>query len=112
MKLFFYCCFVICLAYGLAISSLESVAQISEKGIPESFQLDQKSAIIIPVLKLDSVHVQRMIEDDKKFRIDNRYGVVQPCDINIKDVGVKTEIQGKGTIWQYKIESKDAYSLG
>jgi len=112
MKLFFYCWFIICLAYGLAVSSFEAVAQISEKGIPESFQLNQKSATIIPILKLDSVHVLRMIEDDKKFRIDNRYGVVQSCDINIKDAGVKTEIQGKGTIWQYKIESKDAYSMG
>jgi PKD repeat protein len=112
MKLFFYCCFIVCLTYGLAISSLEADAQISEKGIPESFQLDQKSAIVIPTLKLDSVNMQKMIEDDKKFRIDNRYGVVKPCEINIKNVGVKTEIQGKGTIWRYKIESNNAFSLG
>ena len=112
MKLFFELRFIICLTFGIAICSLEVNAQLSEKGLPESFLLKQKSAIIIPSLELDSVRVQKMIEEDQKYRIDNRYGVVQQCDINVKEAGIKTEIDGKGTIWRYQIESKDACSLG
>ncbi len=82
------------------------------KGTPESFLLSTKKAHLIPVMKLDSVHIQRMLKEDKEFRIDNRYGVVQQCDIDIKKEGVKTEVPGKGTIWQYQIESKNAYSMG
>jgi len=53
-----------------------------------------------------------MLEEDKKLSIENRYGVVQQCAINIKESGIKTEIRGKGTIWQYKVESENAESLG
>jgi lysyl endopeptidase len=94
------------------IYSFKTTAQVSVKGIPESFNLSLKNAIKIPVLLLDSVHVQRMLEEDKIYRIDNRYGIIQSCNINIKEAGVKTEVAGKGTIWQYKIESNDAFSLG
>jgi len=93
-------------------SSVTSHAQISEKGLPESFQVELKDAVIIPSFLLDSVHVEKLMAQDKEFHIDNRYGVVQPCDINIKEAGVKTEIQGKGTIWRYKIKSENAVSLG
>lgn len=103
---------IISLFFFFAIYSFETTAQISIKGIPESFTLSLKKAVKIPVLKLDSVHVQLMLEDDQKFRIDNRYGVIQQCNINIKDTGVKTAVPGKGNIWQYKIESKNALSQG
>lgn len=112
MRLIFICSYVACLVVGIVIIPFEADAQLSVKGIPESFYPGRKDAQIIPVMALDSVRVQKMLEDDKKFRIDNRYGVVKPCDIDIKEAGVKTEIAGKGTIWRYKIESKDAYSLG
>lgn len=112
MRLFINCWFIISLTFGIVLSSFDANAQLSEKGIPESFQLVQKKAVLIPTLKLDSVRVQKMIESDRKFRIENRYGVVQQFDINIKEAGVKREIEGKGIIWQYKIESNDAYSLG
>jgi len=103
---------IIILFYSFIIYSKETTAQVSVKGIPESFNLNLKKAIIIPVLQLDSVHVQSMLEEDNKFRIDNRYGVIQTCSVNIKEEGVKIEIPGKGTIWQYQVESKDAFSLG
>ncbi len=112
MRLLLYCSFVFSLTFGIAINCFESKAQVSEKGLPESILLEQKQALIIPTMKLDSVRIGKMHEEDKKFRIDNRYGVVKPCDLNIKEVGIKTEILGKGTIWQYKIESENALSLG
>jgi PKD repeat protein len=107
-----YCWFVFCLTFGIGINCFESKAQVSEKGLPESFLIEQKQAVIIPVMKLDSVRFGKMLEEDKKFRIDNRYGVVKTCEINIKESGISTEIRGKGTIWQYKIESVNALSLG
>ncbi len=112
MKLFFNFWFISFLFLGIATCSSEASAQIMEKGIPESFQLLQKSAQIMPVLELDSVHVQKMLEEDHQFGIDNRYGVVQQCDINLKEAGIRTKISGKGTIWRYQIESKDAFSIG
>jgi len=112
MKLFFSIWFISFLFLGIAICSSEASAQVMEKGIPESFQMQQKSAQFIPVLELDSVHVQKMLEEDRKFGINNRYGVVNQYDINLKEAGVRTEISGKGTIWRYQIESKDAFSIG
>lgn len=112
MRLLLNCWFVISLTFGISINCFESKAQVSEKGIPESFLIEKKSALLIPTMKLDSVPIGKMLEDDQKFKIDNRYGVVQQCEINIKEAGIKTEIQDKGTIWQYKIESKNAWSLG
>lgn len=102
----------ICLTFGIGIHCFESKAQIREKGIPESFLFEQKSAAIIPVLKLDSVQVGKLLEEDRKFRIENRYGIVQTCEVNVKEAGIKTEIKGKGTIWQYRIESENATSIG
>ncbi|MBA4410609.1 MAG: hypothetical protein C0397_14455 [Odoribacter sp.] len=103
---------VLNLTFGMGIHCFELKAQVQEKGFPESFSIEQKSALLIPTLKLDSVHVEKMLEEDQKLKIDNRYGVVQSCNINIKEAGIRTEIQGKGIIWQYKVESEDAYSLG
>lgn len=104
--------FLICLTFGIGIHCFESKAQIRENGIPESFHFEQKSASLIPIFKLDSIDVGKLLEEDRKFRIENRYGVVQTCDINLREAGIMTEIKGKGTIWQYKIESEDASSIG
>jgi PKD repeat protein len=93
-------------------STTITIAQVSEKGLPESFQIDLKDAAILPSLKLDSVHVEKMLANDKEFYIDNRYGVVQPCEVNIKKEGHSSVIPGKGMIWRYKIESEEAFSLG
>jgi PKD repeat protein len=112
MKLFFRAWFVSCIILAVVIGPFEADAQVMEKGTPRSFQIKEKSAQIIPVLALDSVKVQQLLNEDIKFSIDNRYGVVQQCDINIKEAGVKIEVAGNGNIWRYKIESKNAYSLG
>jgi PKD repeat protein len=87
-------------------------AQLMEVGTPLSFQITEKAAQIIPVLKLDSVNRQQLIEEDQKYSIDNRYGEVQQFNINIKETGARLEVAGKGTIWRYKVESGNAYSLG
>jgi len=96
----------------LVLSVNQSYAQLSVKGIPESFNQPLKNATIIPSLELDSIDANKLRKEDSDFRIDNRYGVVQPYTIDLKEAGVKTDIPGKGTIWQYKIDSKDALSIG
>jgi len=87
-------------------------AQITVNDVPESFKLQLKSAAVLPALELDSVQPSKMLKEDADFRIDNRFGVVQQFALNIKDAGLKTDIPGKGSIWQYEIDSKDAFSLG
>lgn len=101
-----------CLILELVLCSAELRAQISEKGIPESFLLEEKQAVLLPAMKLDRISVASLLEEDQKFKIENRYGVVQLCDLDIKKSGVKTVIQDKGTIWRYQIESENARSLG
>jgi len=104
---FFYTLLIILFGF-----SVVCYGQISVKGIPESFGLGLKNAAILPSLELDSVHVQKMLDDDRKFGISNRYGVIQQCNIDIKSEGLRTNVPRKGTIWQYKINSRDAFSLG
>lgn len=104
--------FCIALLWILVCFPSEIIAQKSKTGKPMSFQAEEKAAQIIPRLELDSVDRQKLIHEDHDFRIDNRYGVVQQCNINIKTSGVKLDVPGKGTIWRYQIESKNALSLG
>ncbi len=112
MRHFLHWWMLISLTFGISITCFESKAQVSEKGIPESFRFEQKQALLIPTIELDSLRIKKLLEEDKKYSIDNRYGLVKPCEIDLKEAGIKTEIPGKGTIWQYKIESKNACSLG
>jgi PKD repeat protein len=96
----------------MVISTTLVHAQLSDHSLPESFLSGLKNASILPVKQLDSVRVQKMQKADQQAFIDNRYGVIEPCQVNIREEGIKTPIEGKGTIWQYRVSSADAYSLG
>jgi len=87
-------------------------SQITVPGIPESFQINEKAGVIIPAKLLDAVDTSKMLADDRDNGITNRYSVLQKIDVNIKDEGIKTEINGEGYIWRYKVSCPDAYSLG
>lgn len=104
--------FVKIVSLFLLFATNKVYAQLSIEGIPESFNLSLKNATIIPSLELDSIHAEKLSKEDSDFKIDNRYGVVQQLSVNIKDAGVKTDIPGKGSLWQYEINSKEALSLG
>lgn len=97
---------------GMELIACSLNAQVSYKGLPESFLLNLKNAKIIPEFKVDSVDKQKQLSEDQKLHIDNRYGIVEPCSVVIKNAGIRTVIPGKGTIWQYKIKSANAVSLG
>ncbi len=98
---------LISLIYLTKVSS-----QISEQGFPESFKLANKSDEIIPEKILDPIDTGKLLSEDRKEGIPNRFGVLQSLNINIKSEGLKTIIPGKGTIWRYKIKSTGTYSLG
>ncbi len=94
------------------VVSFEAVfGQICENTIPASFSTSTKSSVVIPESILDSVHVQQLKEEDSRLGIPNRYGVVQEIEIDIREVGVKTEA-GDITIWRYELSCSDAVSLG
>jgi PKD repeat protein len=87
-------------------------SQISEPGIPESFSIKTKRSAIIPNKLLKAIDTSYFLREDKNTGIPNRYGVVQQLDVDIKTEGVRTEIAGKGYIWQFEVNSVQAYSLG
>ncbi len=80
--------------------------------IPESFSIKTKNATILPGIVLNTIDKDKLLQEDKIMVIPNRYGVVQEINIDIKKEGIRTEIAGKGSIWQYEINSSQAYSLG
>jgi len=87
-------------------------SQLSVKGLPESFSLETKNAVLIPSKILNAIDTTELINNDKMTGTPNRMGVIQQIDIDIKKEGLRTEIRGKGYIWQYKIISLQSYSLG
>jgi PKD repeat protein len=86
--------------------------QISTPGTPESFLLRTKAAQVIPLKVLNAIDTSSLLKEDIQKGIPNRYGIVQQLNIDIKSYGIKTEIPDKGYIWQYQINSPQAYSLG
>jgi len=103
---------ILLLFFILLCSFLTAKSQISVNGIPESFSLKTKKAVVIPYKVLNSIDTTQLLNDDKKYGNPNRCGVVQQIEIDIKSEGIKTEIAEKGYIWQYQINSLQAYSLG
>jgi FOG: PKD repeat len=89
-----------------------SFGQLSVPGVPESFLIKEKAARIIPEKNLPLLNIDSLLAEDHKAGITNRYGLVQQLSVDVKNQGVPTKIANKGTIWQYKIKSENAYSLG
>ncbi|MDP4226678.1 MAG: T9SS type A sorting domain-containing protein [Bacteroidota bacterium] len=87
-------------------------AQISVPDIPESFLIKTKGKILIPDTLLQAIDTAKLVAETKASGIDNRYGVVQQINIDLKKQGTKTLIPGKGYIWQFQLHSSGTYSLG
>lgn len=88
-----------------------SQAQLSVKGIPYSFELEEKSAQVLPLLALDAIDIDEQLKYDDKNKIENRFAVGETVNISIPDEAVKTEL-AQGTIYQYQIVAEGAKSLG
>jgi hypothetical protein len=87
-------------------------AQRIVSGRPVSFltRLKQPKTIRDTVFKaLDTTFLQKT---DSEKKINNRYGIVNSVNINIKTCGTKTVVSGKGYIWQYQISVPNAKAIG
>lgn len=96
----------------LLLISYNSFSQISVGGVPESFLLSQKKSVSLPDKKLKTINIDSLLRADTELGIPNRYSIVQELNVNLRDFSIKTEIPGKGYIWQYKLTSVNAFSLG
>ena len=96
----------------LMVVSIPGMCQISVGGLPESFYLGQKKNILLPAKILRDINVDSLVKADHDLGTSNRYGVLEDLDINIREHSLKTEIPGKGYIWQYELRSETAFSIG
>jgi PKD repeat protein/V8-like Glu-specific endopeptidase len=94
------------------VVSFNIQAQISVADFPESLLLKTKASVIIPQKLFKKLNKDSLLFVDSLQHLSNRYGILQSLSVDIKNEGVKTEINGKGTIWRYKVKSANAYSLG
>jgi PKD repeat protein len=104
---FFKLCLILFLAASINLSG-----QISIPGIPESFNIPQKKSFPLPEKFLKTINVDSLLKADDELGIPNRYSVVQELNFNLRDSAIKTEIPGKGHIWQYELRTEKAFSLG
>ncbi|MBN1159279.1 MAG: hypothetical protein JXA61_07845 [Bacteroidales bacterium] len=98
----------------LVMISLEITAQISEGGLPLTFQIaEQKSTVGIPVYSLRALNVDRLMKEDLENKIlPVRYALFEEVQIDIKEEGLRNEVSDpRGEIWRYKIVAKDAKSI-
>ena len=95
----------------LSLFTQTGFAQISDGSTPASFQSNLKAAVAVPQHELDSVFADQMIALDEKEGIDNRYGVVDSMQTDIRESGVYAQIGGMN-VWRYEISCPDAFSLG
>ncbi|WP_423129211.1 T9SS type A sorting domain-containing protein [Gaoshiqia sp. Z1-71] len=94
----------------LLLMSGNAMGQISDGSLPASFRFSTKSAKAIPFSVLDSVRADFYLGEDVRLGIPNRYGIERELEIDIREQGVKTELQSV-TVWQYEISCPDARSL-
>lgn len=99
-----------CLLFCVIIGNT-TFGQISDQSTPAGFGFSTKSAKIIPHMVLDSIHGAERIAQDKLLGVPNRYGVIQKLNIDIREKGIKTEMDDVN-VWQYEISCPDALSLG
>lgn len=85
-------------------------AQISQGGLPSSYQNRFRSSVVIPSLGLEQIQVRSLLNEDKSNGILYRYGVLEAVNVNIKSEAVKTQVDN-GFIWRYKLVADSAKSL-
>lgn len=103
---------VLLLFLFLHLFYLNAYTQLTKPGIPESFTLKNKSEVIIPVYNLNPINYASLLAEDIEKSIPNRYGVIQQLSIDVKKEGVVTNVDSRGTIWQFEVKSPVTYSLG
>jgi hypothetical protein len=98
----------------LFLFPLISTAQISQPGIPPSFELkDLKS--FVPVEQMPSVDVQALLEEDQIFDsikdVPWRFGENISVGLNPNNSGVWELLPGNDRLWRLGVHSPGAYTI-
>lgn len=96
---------------ALLLLGFSSFGQVSDGSIPASFKAMQKAAVIVPQKTLEALNIVELKSNDLQEGVDNRYGLMQTVNVNIKNDGVQTRV-GSVNVWRYELESPNALSLG
>lgn len=101
------------LIIALLIYSVNLFSQISEGGLPPSFQNNKlKGKSVIGTYLLSELDTAQLLAYDQENPTPMRYGVIQDVSLDLKLSGTKTYLEDyKGNIWRYRIEAKEAKSL-
>lgn len=101
------------LIVALMIHSASLFSQISEGGLPPSFQNNSlKGKSVIETYLLSELDTAQLLAWDMENPTPMRYGIIQDVALDLKLSGTKTYLEDyKGNIWRYRIEAKDAKSL-
>ncbi len=96
---------------ALLLMSVFSFGQVSDGSTPASFNAKLKAAEIIPQKALDALDIAELKATDVQEGVNNRYGVLQAINVNIREEGVQTQV-GNMNVWRYELSSRNAFSLG
>ncbi len=91
--------------------SNKGYAQISVKGTPYSFGIEEKSARIVPQLSMETIDIEEQLKYDEENKVENRFAIGESVNISIRDEASKAELD-HGTVYQYQINAAGAKSLG
>lgn len=96
----------------LSYPVLFTYGQLSEGGVPPGFKLqDMKSIKKIDGINLRIYGINKLLKEEQQEGTPLSYSIYKDVNIDIKDKGTVTET-AEGKIWQFRIESENARSLG
>ena len=89
------------------------VAQVTNEGIPKSWELnletDKVSTVILPSFDIDQIRAEDLINDNN-FDAPWRFGYTHSVDYGIED-GSWTVLENGDRVWRLLISSEGALSL-
>ncbi len=96
----------------LLFSFLSAKAQLSEGGMPYSFnQTHLKANSLVPEVKLRSLNEKKLKDEDAENPTPQRYSQFEDVNIDIKTGTLTLNEDPKGKIWRYAISSETAFSI-
>lgn len=105
---------IILVLVGVIFSISLTNAQISEGGVPLSKKMFSQKALSkkTNTYKTKRLNIKKMLRQDLKVKKGTplRYAMMEKVSIDLKEKGTKHKAEG-GTIWIYKISSKNALSI-
>lgn len=101
---------LVCFFIWLFVGGSAVLAQIQHEGSPQSFLSKNLKLKNTPMRTLTAVNSAEMIALDIKQGIDNRFGVLEEVNIDLKKAGTYEEVNGYG-VWVYAFSCETAKSM-